>query len=175
MVMIRSEVGQMIQNEDENQAFHRRVGEILRIAVNVEEDLDFFIANYFCTPQSYKTFLLKDLWLVERTGFGRKINIFKKICKEEKIDEKRVNGIVGAMNFVIEKRNMAAHGEAFVYDKEEGIKLQTRKSMKKKEQELKVTDDLVKQIDEKGSYAKQEIVNLYLELSNPSREKDNDW
>jgi len=27
---------------------------------------------------------------------------------------------------------MAAHGEAFVYDKEEGIKLQTRKSMKKK-------------------------------------------
>jgi len=106
MVMIRSEVGQMIQNEDENQAFHRRVGEILRIAVNVEEDLDFFIANYFCTPQSYKTFLLKDLWLVEQTGFGRKINIFKKICKEEKIDEKWVNGIVEAMNFVIEKRNV---------------------------------------------------------------------
>jgi len=135
--MISSEVGQRIQNEDENQAFHRRVGEILRIAVNVEEDLDFFIANYFCTPQSYKTFLLKDLWLVEQTGFGRKINIFKKICKEEKIDEKRVNGIVEATNFVIEKRNMAAHGEAFVYDKEEGMKLQTRKSTKKKETGIK--------------------------------------
>lgn len=32
---------------------------------------------------------------------------------------------------------MAAHGEAFVYDKEEGIKLQTRKSMKKKGKGIK--------------------------------------
>lgn len=164
-----------MEKSEIEQAFHRMSGEILRIAVDVESYLDFFISNYFCTPQSYKTFLLRDLWLVERTGFGRKIDIFKKICKKEGIDEQRVNKIVKAMDFVRDIRNIVAHGEAFVSDIKEGIKLQKRKSVQYKKDELKITDDLVKEIIEKENFSIVEIINLHKELSNPSGEKNKAW
>ena len=151
--------------------FNRRCGEILRFALSVESELDFFISNYFCTPQTYKTFLLSDLILVEIIGFGRKIEIFKEICKEEDIDKKRVDRIVEAVKFVNRTRNRVAHDEGFVSDQKEGIKLQTRKSVKYKRDELKITDELVKEVNEKRLFSEQEIIKIHIELSNPSREE----
>jgi len=159
----------------ENQIFHRNCGEILRMALSIESELDFFISNYFCSPQSYKTFLFEDLILVQHVGFGHKIDIFKKICKKENIGKERVNKIVEAVMFVQKVRNKVAHDEAFVSDQKEGIKLQTRKSMKYKKDEIKTTVDLVKKVDEKRLFSIQEIVKLYMELSDPSREKNIEW
>jgi hypothetical protein len=156
---------------EEDQIFHRNCGEILRMGLDIESDLDFFISNYFCSPQSYKTFLLRDLILVEPIGFGRKIEIFKKICEKENIDKERINKIVEAVKFVNNIRNRVAHDEAFISDQKEGIKLQKRKSVQYKKDEREITDDLVKEVDAKKLFSKQEIIKIYIELSNPSRDR----
>lgn len=160
---------------EEDQIFHRNCGEILRMGLDVESNLDYFISNYFCAPQSYKTFLLMDLILVELMGFGRKIEIFKKICKRENIDEERINKIVEAVRSVNNIRNRVAHDEAFVSDQKEGIKLQKRKSVQYKKDELKITDELVKEVDGKRIFSAQEIAKIHLELSDPSREENVKW
>ena len=160
----------------DNQMFHQNCGEILRMALHIESQLDSFVANYFCSPQSYKTFLFKDLLLVEHhMGFGRKIEIFKEICKKENIGKERINKVVEAVRSVNNIRNRVAHGEAFVSDQKEGIKLQKRKSIQYKKDELKITGDLVKKVDEKRLFSIQEIVKLYMELSDPSRKKNVEW
>lgn len=72
-------------------------------------------------------------------------------------------------------RNRVAHDEAFVSDQKEGIKLQTRKSVKYKKNEMKITGDLVNKVDEKRLFSIQKIVKLYVELSDPSRKKSIEW
>ena len=160
--------------EEENQIFHRNCGEILRMAINIESELEFFISNYFCSPQSYKTFLFKDSILVKYVTFEHKIEIFREICKKEDIDKEQINKIVKSVRFVQKIRNRVAHGEAFVSDQKEGIKLQKRESVKYKKDEIKITGDLVKKVDEKRLFSIQEIVKLYMELSDPSRKKNVD-
>lgn len=44
-----------------------------------------------------------------------------------------------------------------------------------KEDELKITDDLVKKIIEKRIICINGIIKLHIGLSNPSREKNNAW
>ncbi len=161
--------------EEENQIFHRNCGEILRMAINIESELEFFISNYFCSPQSYKTFLFKDSILVKYVTFEQKIEIFREICKKEDIDKEQINKIVTSVRFVQKIRNRVAHGEAFVSDQKEGIKLQKRESVKYKKDEIKITGDLVKEVDEKRLLSIQEIVKLYMELSDPSRKKNVEW
>ena len=158
--------------EEEAQIFHMKCGEILRMALYVESTLDYFISDYFCNPQSYKTFLFRDLFLMRAIGFGPKIDIFKEICKKEDIDKKRITKTVEAVRFVNRIRNRVAHDESFISDQKEGIKLQKRKSLKYKKDELKITDDLVDKVDEKRLFSKQEIIRIYSELSDPSREKE---
>ncbi len=162
---------------EEKKIFYRNCGEILRLALDIESTLDFFISNYFCSPQSYKTFLFKDLILMEQTGLGfkRKIEIFKKICEREKIGRERVKKIIDAIQFVREKRNMVSHGEAFVSDIKDGIKLQKGKSVKNKKDEIKITDELVKEVEEKRLFSTREIVKIHIELSDPSGEKNIEW
>jgi len=160
---------------EEDQIFHRNCGEILRMGLDVESTIDYFISNYFCASQSYKTFLLRDLILVEQIGFGRKIEIFKKICKRENIDEERIGRIVEAVRFVNNIRNRVAHDEAFISDQKEGIKLQKRKSVQYKKYELKITDKLVKEVDEKRTFSNQEIIKIHSELADPSREENVEW
>lgn len=161
--------------EEENKLFHMNCSEILRMGLDVESTLDFFISNYFCSPQSYKIFLFKDLILVRTIGFGPKINIFKEICKKENIGKERINKVVEAVRSVNNIRNRVAHDEAFVSDQKEGIKLQKCRSIQYKKDELKITGDLVKKVDEKRLYSKQEIIKIYSELSAPSREKNIEW
>ena len=159
--------------EKQNQKFYRNCGEILRMALAVESSLDFFISNYFVSPQSRKTFFFEDVVLIgpPSLGFERKIHIFKEICKEEGIDKERVDKIIEAVNFIKNIRNKVAHDEGFISDPKEGIKLQKRKSVKYKKDELKITEELVKEIDEKRLFCIQEISKIHAELSDPSRVK----
>jgi len=108
-------------------------------------------------------------------GFGRKIDIFKEICKKENIDKELIDMVVDAVKFVNRIRNRVAHDEAFVSGQKEGIKLQKRKSVKYKKDEIKITVDLVKKVDEKRLFAIQEIVKICMELSDPSRKKNVEW
>jgi len=155
---------------EEHQLFHKNCGEILRMGLDVESTIDLFISHYFCSPQSYKTFLLRDLILVELIGFGRIIKIFKEICKKENINKERINNIVKAVRFVNSIRNRVAHDEAFISEQKEGIKVQKRKSVQYKKDELKITDELVKEVDEKRLFSTNEIIKIHIELSNPSRD-----
>ena len=107
--------------------------------------------------------------------FEHKIEIFREICKKEDIDKEQINKIVTSVRFVQKIRNRVAHGEAFVSDQKEGIKLQKRESVKYKKDEIKITGDLVKEVDEKRLLSIQEIVKLYMELSDPSRKKNVEW
>lgn len=157
--------------ENENQIFHRNCGEILRMGVGVEDYLDFIISNYFCSPQNYKTSLFKDLILIDSLGFERKIQIFKEICKKEDIDKERIDDIIDSARFVQNIRNRVAHDEAFISDQKEGIKLRKPKSIQLKKDEIKISDELVREVGKKRLFAIQEIGKIHLELSNPSREK----
>lgn len=163
--------------EKENEKFYRNCGEILRMALSVESDLDFFISNYFVFPQSRKTFFFEDTVLIgpPALGFERKIEIFKNICKEENIDKKRVDKIVEAIDYIRKIRNRVAHDEAFISDRKEGIKLQKRKSVTYKKDELKITDDLIVEVDKKRLFAVHEISRLHMELLHPSRKKSEAW
>ena len=159
----------------DNQMFHQNCGEILRMALHIESQLDFFIANYFCSPQNYKIFLLEDLILTNFLGFGRKITIFKGICEKEGIEKEHISQIVKAIEFVQQIRNKVAHYEAFVSTQEEGIKLQKRKSVTYKKDELKLTNELLKEVDENRLFALRGISKIDLELSDPARERINEW
>ena len=143
--------------------FNRKCGEILRMALHVETTLDFFLANYFCFPQNYRTFILQDEFV--DMNFERKIQIFNKICEREKIDKKRVEAMNKTVRFVKDIRNRVAHGEAFQFSQKEEPVIQKRKSLIFKKDELKLTDELIKEVDEKRLFSIQEIVKLHIELS----------
>jgi hypothetical protein len=168
------EQGNTLQQEIDT--FHRNSGEILRLALGIESCLDFFISNYFCHPQNYKTFLFSDVILVESPAlsFERKIQIFKEICKEESVNQSIIRNICNAISFVKNIRNRIAHGEAYISGLE-GVKLQKRRSKLYKKDELKITDELVHKVDEKRLFCIQEINKIYMELSSlPKTKNHND-
>lgn len=159
--------------DDEHQMFLRNCGEILRMGLHIETQLDFFISNYFCSPQSYKTIRFEDLILIN-LNFGRKIYIFKEICKNENLNEESIGKVLKAIKEVQNIRNRVAHDQAFVSDPKEGTKLQKRKSVTYKKDELKITDDLVKKLDEKRLFSIQGITKIHLELYDSSKKLNGD-
>ncbi len=144
---------------DINDKFYRDCGEIIRLALVVESDLEHFISNYFCHPQNQKTFRLNDL-ITLRLSFARKTDIFKEICIEEGMDEKEVKDIVKSIDFVRINRNKVAHFDGYIGDPKDGIKLRKRTSTTYKKDELKITDEFVKEVDEKRLFAIQGIHRL---------------
>lgn len=160
--------------DEEHQIFLKNCGEILRMGLNLETDIDFFISNYFCYLQNYRTFLFEDI-IVINLNFGRKIEIFKQICKSESVDQEQIRKILEAIKEIQEIRNRVAHDEAFVSDPEEGIKLQKRKNVKYKKDELKITDELVKKLDKSRLFSIQEISKIHMELRDPLRIKNFEW
>lgn len=159
--------------DDEHQMFLRNCGEILRMGLGIEIHIDFFISNYFCSPQSYKTFRFEDLILIN-LNFGRKIEIFKEICKNENLNNERIGKVLKAIKEVQKIRNRVAHDQAFISDPKEGTKLQKRKSVTYKKDELKITDNLIKKLDEKRLFSIQEISKIHLELHNSSNQLNSD-
>ena len=156
--------------EEHSKQFHEKCGEILRLSLGIETTLDFFIANYFSFPQSYRTFLFNDQMLVN-LNFSKKVEIFEAICKEEEIDRKKTTEILKAINYVKEIRNRIAHGQGIINSQEEGIVLQKRYSVTYKKDELKVTKTLVDEVEKNRLFAVQEIMEIHTILSDPNRIK----
>ncbi|RXG35016.1 hypothetical protein [Methanohalophilus sp. WG1-DM] len=162
-----------MENEDKikelNNAFHRNSGQILGMALHIETQLDYFIANYFANPQSYRTFVLKDLIIFDM-AFGRKTKIFVDICKTEKIDENWLKEIREAIGFVQRIRNRVAHDQATFYQQEEKIVLQKKKSVTYKKDELEITDALVDKVDKNRLFCLQEISKIAIKISELEKE-----
>lgn len=145
--------------------FHKNCGEILRLSVYLDQQLDFFIANYFVHPQTQKTFLFQDEILIKRlSSLDVKKQIFQKICETEGEDCK---DIIKSIEFVQKIRNEVAHGESFVDGSDaSAIKLQKRVSTKYKKDEIKPTQALVEQVKQNTFLATNKMTDLYLKFSN---------
>lgn len=165
--------GKQVDIEKINQNFNEKCGEILRIQVNIEDRLDFFISNYFCSPQSRRTFLLEDL-IITTLNFEKKKSIFLGICKEEGIEKSITKEINTKLKFIQSIRNRVAHDSIWSYPNKNEIILQKRKSITYKSDELQITDNLVKEIDEIKLYCINKITEISLIISNKSKEQNRD-
>lgn len=149
--------------EKKTEEFYRRCGEILRSALHVESNLDSLILNYFCYPQHDKGFLFLDS-ILNRTNFERKIEIIKQICEKEEVELEA--DVIDPIKFVKDKRNRVAHHDACAVDRGTGTVLQRFKAKKGGQMEqLELTDDLMKQVEEKRLSAIRGIAKVNLELS----------
>lgn len=137
--------------------------EILRSALHVESNLDSLIFNYFCYPQHDKGFLFLDS-ILNRTNFERKIDILRQICEKEEVELKK--NLINAIKFVRKIRNQVAHYEALAVDRGTGTVLQRFKAKKGGQMEqLELTDDLKKRVEEKRLFAIKGLVQVNIELS----------
>jgi len=144
-----------------NEDFHRKCGEILRMAIDVESNLDAMISHYFCYPHHDKEILLYES-IITKIGFDRKIEILKDICKKEGIKLK--SGLIQSINFVKDIRNQVAHREAWTSKRGEGIELRPL-TVTRPDQILVLTNDLMKEVEEKRLSAIKGLAEIVLELS----------
>jgi len=149
------------------QDFYRRCGEILRIALQLEDTLEFFIMQYFIRPQGPRSFFFNDEVLA-RLNFSFKVELFNKICKELEIEKEKVKMINKNINNVKEMRNAVAHYAALINTWDEGFLIHMKRTKRTmfKENMKKITDELVKETENKKSIASQIIIGeIYRRLN----------
>ncbi len=157
-----------------HEIFNRRSGEILRLAVTVEEFLEHFISTYFC-DHNYKTNLFLDE-IIQKLNFDRKIEIFRNICKFIKYDKTKLNKILKDIRFIQKNRNKVAHFESTYREDPDNpeiaeVRLWPRTSTKTKDRSLVLTKELMDEINNrhrsiyKGTI---DIQNYLLQLKNQS-------
>lgn len=144
--------------------FNSKVGLILAYALNVEQNLEFFISNYFIKPQTSKTFFLEDLIRDKIRSFEAKRDIFKKICKREKYKEENeelYQNTVDAIKYVIQERNKVAH-----WSREKPhnapTQLRKRKEVTTNTDVCKLTDEFVEKYQKTGLKAINGITEFHL-------------
>ncbi len=97
---------------------NRVAGEILRIAVNVERELDLFLMYYILGLSINKQNFLSDE-ILQRMNFQRKIELFEKIGKLEQFDKKKLGKIVSDIKFIQKRRNKVAHYDSSYEENQE--------------------------------------------------------
>ena len=140
--------------------FNRNCGEILRMALHVENYLDFFIANYFIDSNNHKSLIFQDA-ILNSLNFGRKKDIFKLICKKEEVDEVSVKEILSSISSIQETRNRIAHGIACFFPTENRIILQKKNSILYNKDEIEITDEFIQEIDNKRMLCIDGINEVY--------------
>ena len=158
-------MAEFIHQEIEKFQFYS--GQILRLAILIETNLDFFISSYFCHPQYYKTIFFNDE-IVLKLSFDRKIQFFELICKEEDIEKETYQPIVDAMKFVQTMRNKVAHEDSVINDFKEGMVLQRRGSPKNIKEKTKLTPELVRKVEENVQISCSEIMKVFAHLVSPN-------
>lgn len=155
-----------------NAEFHRYCGELLRLGVNLEGYLEFFLTRYFSPKDLSRKNILHDELLVP-LGFERKTQIFRKICLAEQIDIIMMKECIDDLNYVKNIRNKVAHWDAYLDDPEKfSTKLGSRSYIKVNEVQIPLNDELVKNVNEKVSSVVQKIEEIFQIISDPSREKE---
>ena len=90
---------------------NRIAGEILRIAVGLEGELERFIMYYILGSSVNKQNFLMDE-ILRRMRFQRKFELFKKIGEIEYYDKKKLRKIKSDIEFIQKRRNKVAHYES---------------------------------------------------------------
>ena len=144
--------------------FNQNCGEILRWTIHLETTLEIFICDYFEIIGSDRKKLFRDL-VIYKMSFERKFQIFKKICKEERIPPERINKISINFKFIQEIRNKVAHGQA-LWDIDNKMKVYKKSSIIEEIDYTEINSALVKEIEEKVTLALKEINNINNELYN---------
>lgn len=135
---------------DPIESFNQNSSVILRIALNVELELEEFIFQYLFDKKNNKIQIFKDL-ILPSLNFDRKRKIFGDICIFEEIKKEECTRILGEIDFVKNTRNQIAHYLSEHIEETDEFILRRRPSLLKnnKDEVLRVTDKLVKDIGEK--------------------------
>jgi len=150
--------------------FHKNSGEVLRLELEIESQLDMFFYNYFCKIEDNRLLLFKEI-LLPKLNFESKIRIFKKICEYEKLDTELTQKVYESVKFIQEARNKVAHGGIFIKNVEEGPLLYKGGWITSPINELKLDSDFMEAIKNKRLISIQGIDNLLNKLLDPDRFK----
>ena len=151
---------------------NRVAGEILRIAVNIEGDLERFLLYYILDFSAKKQNFLRDE-ILQRMSFQRKFDLFKKIGKIEHYDKEKFSKIVSDINYIQIRRNKVAHWESCFegdpeHPEQSKIRLWDTKSTRYKKDTLVLNQKLFDEINKRYLSVYQGIV----EVTNFLIEKD---
>lgn len=138
-----------MKQKNDMKTFNRRCGEILRFAIDIESRLEFFIRDYFLEQYNYKSGMFHD-YILTGVGFERKIDTFKRICRQEGVDPKDIGNVVGPIRNIKKLRNKVAHLEA-VNTISDGIILRPRKDVYHIKDEIKLTQKTITKIENEWS------------------------
>lgn len=107
--------------------FDRARGAVLSMALHIEDTLDGIITSYFVRDNADRNSFL-EIEVVNKMGFEKRVQLFEKICEEEKIDETTREEIIKAIKFVQEIRNKVAHWKPLIdpYKKEAFLRRRTK-------------------------------------------------
>ncbi|MBW2995781.1 hypothetical protein KY332_00615 [Candidatus Woesearchaeota archaeon] len=149
--------------EEQVKEFNIAVGQILVKAISIESQLEFFISNYFVKPQNSKTFFLNDA-IILKLSFEKKIDIFKKICKWEGFDDKKLSDIVSSVRYIQEIRNRIAHWQSEMPEFKT-VQLRKRKSFTTLKDIQKLDIETMKKVNDTFLKAINGIAEFYLKYS----------
>ncbi|MEK6847406.1 MAG: hypothetical protein AABY16_04540 [Nanoarchaeota archaeon] len=99
--------------EKELENLNRDRGVVLSLALEIEDTLEGVIASYFVTNDSIKKSLL-EINLINELTFEKKIQLFRKICIQEKVDKSEIDALFSSIKLVQEWRNKVAHWKTSV-------------------------------------------------------------
>jgi len=151
-------------------------GEILRIAVNVENDLEHFLMYYILGFSSNKQNFLRDE-ILQKMNFQRKVELFEKISKLEKFDLRPLKKILSDIKFIQERRNKVAHWESSLegppeHPEQGEIRLWSPKSLKHKKDTLVLNQEILNEINKRYFSASKGIVEVTNYLIEQDRKDD---
>ncbi len=164
------------------QKFYEYCGEILITATQVEFELESGIEVYFShiiTPQIFRlmnlslmgretkkldVLFLSNFLASSSCGFDRKIKIFKMLCQQKRIKEKRYCKVIDDLEYVRDIRNKVAHYKPLM-DSLGSIKLRNRivkdEELFRTPKEFKVNATLVKKVKRTGHAAIRGMYGLF--------------
>jgi hypothetical protein len=145
---------------DPMESFDKNSAIILRLALNVELLLEDFIAQYFFDIKTNKLQIFKDL-IISQFDFEDKKNIFKDICKFEKIDKEIISKISSEITFVQQTRNRISHDLAVYSEQYQNYILRKRPSLIRTNEEiLQVNEQLSSNISDKYTWLLREFIGI---------------
>jgi len=151
-------------SEEYANEFDRKRGLALGMGLAVENNLEFFIYQYFIHPQNSKTFFFDEV-IVQTLSFAKKIEIFKRICEREEFEKKKVNKIARLIDKIRKTRNRIAHSESWGEPSKEKIFLVKRGETINKKDYLELNDEFMDNFDKDRIKAIEGINEFYLRFS----------
>src|SRR3989344_3414919 len=88
---------------------NRRRGTIISFALEVEDMLEGVISSYLMKEATAEKREFFEVEVIRQRGFEEKIQIFEKICENERFNEEILSGILLAVKSIQTIRNKVAH------------------------------------------------------------------